>query len=171
MDTKALDKQYKFCNDLILLKNEIEKNFLVLGKGLLKIRDERLYSPAWDSFSDYCEELKMDETKASKLINIYTTFILQYEIPEDQILKAGGWTIANQIQAITKKLPHGKSESERLLGLAGVLTQKDFEKELSAAKNGIDEIECKHDYYEVHLRCCHRCSLREKIHEEEMGNV
>ena len=168
MNTKELDKQYKFCVDLIELKNNIEKNFLVLGKGLLKIRDERLYFPQWDSFEIYLEELKLDPTKAIKLINIYTTFVLQYEIPEEQILKAGGWTVANQIQAVTKRLKDGKEQSEKLLDLAGVLSQKDFEKELSTARNGLDELECIHDLYEVHLRCCRRCSLREKIYSEEM---
>jgi len=76
------DEQYQFCNNLIALKDEIEKNFLVLGKGLIAVRDERLYIPAWNSFPEYCEELKLSESKASKLISIYSKFVVAFDIPE-----------------------------------------------------------------------------------------
>lgn len=166
METKQLDRQYAFCNKIIDLKNDIEKNFLALGKGLMKIRDERLYNPAWDSFAEYLGELRWTEGTASKYINIYKTLVLEYGNSEQAVIDAGGWTVANRIEKVVKKLPNGKKESVRLLDLASILSPSDFEKEMNALVNGIDEIDCPHkNTYTIEI--CRDCGMRKQIIEEK----
>lgn len=159
------DQQLKFCNDLVQLKNEIENNFLILGKGLMQVRDERLYSGQWTSFGEYCEELKLSESKASKLINIYASFVLAFDIPEQKILKAGGWTVASKIATAVGE---SKELSEKYLDLAAVLSQADLDKELNAHKTGLDEIKCLHpSMIEYHFNFCPACKAKIKIYHNE----
>jgi N-glycosylase/DNA lyase len=158
------DKQYKFCTDLIALKDEIEKNFLILGKGLMSVRDARLYDPAWHSFAEYCEELKLSESKASKLISIYSNFVLAFEIPEKKILSAGGWTVASKIATA---VGDSKELSVKYLDLAAVLSQADLDKELNAHKTGTDEIVCLHpNLVELHFHYCDVCKMKRKIYSD-----
>lgn len=126
----------------------------------MKIRDERLFEPQWDTFGIYVSELKMSEPVASKLINIYKRFVLEYNILPEKLLKAGGWSVVAEVLPVVKT----KEEAVEWIDKMEVLTKEDIRKEILEKKTGITQQNCKHeDYYTI--KVCRVCGDKERIYE------
>lgn len=139
----------------------IEETFLELGKRLMKIRDEELYKPQWDSFHEYVGEVKMSESSASKLISIYEKFILKYQIDPERVLNAGGWSTVAEVLPMVKN----KDDAEHWLSLGETLSRKDLRSEIEEKKRGVQQHECKHrDTYDI--RICKDCGARIRLYED-----
>lgn len=153
-------QDHKYCEDTLKLKDVIENSFLMLGERLKKIKDEDMFKPQWDSWDEYLEEMKMSQATASKLINIYSKFVLEYGISTDILLESGGWS------TLAELLPYAKSKEDanELIHEAGILTRKDLRVKLNERKSGIAQEECLHEFYE--LRICRKCQLKEKIYDD-----
>lgn len=148
----------EYCENTIALKKDIEHSFLALGERLLKVRDEERFLPNYETFGDFCKELKMSVSAVSKIINIYHVFIFHYKMSPKLIADAGGWSnVAEILPAITSK-----KDAEIWLHKATTLTRNDLRKEVSAVRTGIDEYDCPHDNA-FELRICPDCKLREKV--------
>jgi hypothetical protein len=158
--TNEIEKR-NYCEETLSLKRDIEVSFLDLGERLQRIRDDQLYFPSWDTFEDFMMEMKMSAGTASKLINIYQRFVLEYKISTKAIAKAGGWSIVAECLSIVKS----KEEAVEWIEKASLMTQTDIRREIKEAKTGIPMSECKHDW--VSLRFCKCCGLRERTYEDE----
>lgn len=154
--SKVID--FTYCSDTIKLKNSLEVGFIELGKRLQKIRDEELYKPQFDCFDLFCEEMKMTESKASRLISVYQRLVVEYEIDPELISKAGGWS---DVYSITNKI-NNKEDAVEWLEKASQLTSTDLRKELSLAKVGGS---CEHNFKELHIKQCTACGLKEKVYD------
>lgn len=151
----------KYCNDTLQLKFTIESSFLSLGERLMKIRDERLFEPQWETFGTYVSELKMSEPSASKLINIYRRFVLEYNIEPQKLLNAGGWSVVAEILPVVKT----KAEAVEWIDKMEVLTKEDIRKEILEKKTGITQQNCPHkDTYEIIV--CRTCGERMRKYNE-----
>jgi len=148
----------EWCKKAVVLKQNLEKNFIVLGGLLLKIRDEELYKPDWEAFWEFCEgEMKMSESQASRLITAYKKLILEYGFTDEFVVEAGGWNEAYTVA----KLARDRNHALELLEKGKLMPPSDFRKELSLEKVG----EHKHDFFIVNQRQCRICGLREKIYD------
>lgn len=145
--------QTVFINETIELSKNIQVSFLELGKRLLKIRDEELYLGQYDSFPEFLEETKMSEGNASKLINIYQTFIEKYQIPEEKVLVAG-------VGKLGEVLKYAKDEdtSLRIVELAKVLPTKELKRTLKEESGEIPE-NCEHSEM-YSLTICKKCGIK-----------
>jgi hypothetical protein len=161
MTNLLIKKEY--CEETIRLKENIEMSFLELGERLMRIRDERLYENNWEAFEDFLMEVKISNGTASKLINIYQRFVLEYKIPLKKLASAGGWSV------VAECLPLIKSKDEALewLEKAGFMTQTDIRREMKEAKTGIMMKDCDHDWEYISFRTCSKCSLKERVYEKE----
>ena len=151
---------YDYCQQTLTLKANIEHSFLALGERLKKIRDQRLYEPSWTSFYEYCEEMKMNESTASRLIGIYEKFILEYHFEHQKLLEAGGWSVISECLPVIKS----KNDAEEWLHKAKTLSRGDLRKELKEKKTGITETGCRHDYYM--LRVCRKCGEKTRVYDD-----
>lgn len=160
MKDKELANNY--LNDTLSLKRLTEKNFLELGQRLMKIRDEQLFLATHSSFVEFLWDMKMTESTASKIINIYSHFILHLGIDQEHLLDAGGWTTVYQLKDLAKD----KDTAEEWLHKAAVLSPKDFKTTLEEARSGKKQEDCeKHEF--VTFRWCKHCHLKEKVYEDE----
>lgn len=151
-----------FCEATIEQKVNLEVAFLDFGRRLKKIRDERLYEGQWDSFGQYCLELKgTSETSASRLIGLYETLVVKYAIPLKQIAVAGGWSV------IAETLPMMTTKKEALHWLheATHSTRTDLRRTLKEVKTGKPMAKCAHRQYVVYRTCMDGCGLRERIED------
>lgn len=156
--SKTEIRNFAYCEDTKKLKEHLESSFLELGERLLIIRDGRLYEPQHTSFTEYVWELKMSEGTASKLINIFKRFVLEYGIDRQRLIDAGGWSNLAVVLPVIKS----KRDAEYWLERYEVNSRPDVEKEVKELRTGLSQAECKHlDYYE--LRICNDCGMREKI--------
>lgn len=146
--------------ECISLRHSLEVGFLKLGEYLKKIREEKLFEGKYESFEDFLLELRVSKATASKLEAVYEYFILKYRFPSKTIAQIG-WSSLYEIQ---RKLPKGikKKEVEQWIDKGKLLTRVDTTRELDTMNAG----EHEHDWYELRLRVCRVCHLREKIYDD-----
>lgn len=157
-----VDKQnLEYVEETKGLKEAIEGRFIELGKRLKRIRDERLFEPQYHSFDEWLPEMKMSQPTISKLINIYDRFVTEYGISEQQLLKAGGWTVIAEILPVSKT----KEDAKEWIEKAENLTRTDLRAEIKEHKTGKKEKkrkDCEHrKAYDQ--RVCPSCGLKVKL--------
>ncbi len=124
---------------------------------LMRVRDEELYLATHDSFVEFVWALKMTESSASKLINIYQLFVIKRGATEEELLEAGGWTTLYKIKDF--------DDYKKWIEKAKVLSPKDLDIEIKEAKTGIVQAECEHEFIDFHY--CTKCHAKEKIYPDE----
>src|SRR3990167_4559410 len=132
MDNLPTDN-LKYCNDALTLRESIENDFLVLAEHLHNIKEHHLYEPQWSSFVEFCFELRMSQGSIDRLIQVHKTFILQYNLPRQEITHAGVGNLFEVLSSI-----HTKKDAQKWLTKATTLTRQDLRKELTEHKTGID---------------------------------
>jgi hypothetical protein len=151
-----------YCEKTKGLCQNIERAFLELGQRLMKIRDEKLYLGQYDDFGLYCDDIKISESRVSKLINIYKLFVLQYTIPEEKLIEAGGWSNLAEI------LPYVKDQesAERLVDMVIQNPRSAVKNLLLEEKTGIEQMKCKHpETYEISI--CKVCGIKIKLLKDD----
>ena len=149
-----------FCNETLSFKNDIEVSFLELGARLQEIRDKALYADQWEDFASYLMEFKnLSEASASKLINIYQRFVIEYGVPRKLIGEAG-WTSLAETLPIVKNKKDAMDWVERAI----LLTRTDLRREIKEAKTGKLMAQCDHKKYYL-LKVCEDCGVKHKVHE------
>ena len=161
----TIQEKLKFCDYVIELKQETEKNFLKLGAMLKEIKQRELWKGRWEDFDHYTREgVRMTEKTAHSLIMIYERFILEYNIPPARIAEAGGWTY---IQTILPVVKDAATATEWLETAISAESREDLRKLVDQAKPGaVDAINCKHtNTRKVVLCICEDCKEKWQEHE------
>lgn len=91
------EQNHEFCKETMVFKQKLELHYLEFGKRLMEIRDGQLYRPYWTTFGDYLMEMKKNEAWASRIITVYETFVLKFQIPEKHLVAAGGWSMLYEV--------------------------------------------------------------------------
>lgn len=143
------------------LKQHGEALFIELGKRLHTIRERELFKPSWETFEDYCEEFKWKPSTASRLINIYSRFVLEYQIPPKRLAEAGGWTVLAEILPIVKN----KADAETWIDKTTTHSRADIRKDIQEARGTLPEDQnCKrHEWYMI--RICRKCGTKEQVYD------
>lgn len=154
-------KNHDFCEETIERMNQIETDYMSRAEDLHKIQTLSLYRPSWDSFEEFCMELKGIKYKSiMKLIGIYEKFILQFKFSPARIAKAGGWTNVAEVLPVVKN----KEDAKKWLDAAESKTREHLRQDLKEAKTGIDLTKCKHKAAYT-IRICPDCGLKERVYE------
>jgi len=166
-ETKIITEQvarrnYMFCEETIELKGSIENKFLELGKRLYDIREENKFMPNYETFEDFCMELKMSPATVSKLVNIYQKFVLTYCLDPQLVANAGGWSVVAEVLPMVTS----KTTAKKWLHLANVLSRNDLRKEIKEKTTGIIQYECKHEHTYL-IRICKDCGERQRVYEDD----
>lgn len=133
-------KPYDYCKDAISLKSQLEKSFMVLAEYLYNIKQSDLFKPHWSSWDEFYNELKISSNTANKLIQIHSTFIVDYKFTPEEVVTAGGWSVIQDILPLCTS----RTEAEKWLQNAQELTRDDLRKELKEVKTGVEQRHCKH---------------------------
>lgn len=145
-----------YCKDTMKLKTSIEVSFLELGKRLRVIRDERKFEPEWEAFDDYLMEMRITKGTASKLINIYERFVLEYKIPVPR-LAAVGWSPLSEILPVVRT----KKDAEHWIHVASENPLRELRDEIREKKTGVEQSKCEHKGGWITIRICKVCKLKE----------
>lgn len=152
-------KNLDYCTDALRLKKNIEMNFIILGEHLFKIREEKIYQGQWDSFLEFLDEMNLAESTANKIINIFKTFVIQYNIPKQTLVEAGGWT---KLYA-TLPMVNSKKDADYWIEQSKILTMSDLSKEVRERKTGVEMRKCNHkNSYTISI--CKDCGQRTQLH-------
>jgi len=154
-------RNYDFCIETIGLVRVIEENFLEVGARLSKIYKEELYKPGWDTWQDYLEDMRMSESKASRLSNIHARLEGEFEIPKTKLLAVGSWSDLSEVLPIAKD----KKEALQIIEKITPLDREGRRQFLRKKKTGIDPDNHEHDYYI--LKICKTGGERIRIYDDE----
>lgn len=157
----------KFCENVIKHKEDLEKNFLMLGAFLITIKAENKWQGRWEDFDHFCRDgLKIAEKTAYKLMLIYEKLIVEYKFSPARIAQAGGFTYLDTILPVIKD----KESAEHWLVVATESqSREDLRQLVREGKPGaVDSIDCKHPKGEtkiIQLKICNKCGDKWEIHE------
>lgn len=154
---------FTYCEETIRMKDELELSYLKLAERLHRIHLNRMYLPNFETFDDFLEEIKISKATASKMINIYLTFVVKYKIEDKKLALAGGWSV------VAETLPYITSKTAALDWLVKCkhLTRADLRKSLLEKKTGIDMRDCDHeDEEKITFYKCKRCGNTHREYDE-----
>lgn len=151
----------EYCKETMQLKVGIEITFIELGKRLRVIRDERKFEAGWETFDDYLIEMRMTKGTASKLINIYERFVLEYRMPV-KLLGAVGWSPLSEILPVVKT----KRDAVHWVRVATENPLRELRDEIREKRTGVDQTKCKHKDGWLVIRICKCCKLKEVVEEK-----
>jgi len=147
-----------YCEETIALVHNIEGAFIALGERLHRIRNERMWEGRWDSYEDYLSEINISPAKASKITSIYEKYVLEYNVPQDKLVKVGWSSLYSLLPAVKDK-----ESANEWVDKASVLRREDIEDEIRDIKLGAP---CPHKNTEIlKLEICKDCGKRWKIYE------
>ncbi len=150
-----------YCNDALTLKTSLEQGFLRLGEYLHTIKLKRLWESNWASWEEFSLEFKMSQNSITKLIQIYSTFVLDYRIEGDRVVEAGGWSVIAELLPVIES----KKDAEDWLTKAKELTREDLRKEITEKKTGVPMQQCKHkNTYTIVV--CRDCGVKMEDHKD-----
>lgn len=159
-----LEIQHKdYCDDTLEMEQGARLVYLILGERLRKIRENRMYEPAWSSWHEYCMEFKdLSTGSISKIIAVYERFILELGYKPLELAKAGGWT---KLYEISKRVTN-REDAAKWLDIAETCSRKDLNDYLIEDKVGVIMSECHHEDTYV-IRVCRECGNKEEVFENK----
>lgn len=127
------------------LRNTLEKHFLEFAGVLYKIREGREWEGRYGTFREFLQDLKVQESTASRLISVYRTYVVEHRLSRGKLVKAGWSNLYTAIPLLSQ----GKAED--VVERAALLRRQDLEEEVRG------EFECDH---EEKITICAKCHKR-----------
>lgn len=148
-----------YLKETMALRHTIEGAFLDLGHRLHRIREEQLYKDEYQNFDEFLLEAKISKATASKLIIVYQTFVLEYNIPVKRLAGVGYSSLYTIARHATTK-----DKAEELVERATELTRDDLQESMrddDTARPG-----CKHSDSRI-VEVCNDCGNRKRRYDLE----
>ena len=160
MNETIAKRNYEYCNETLRLRHKTESLFLSHGERLFRIQTDKMYEPNYESFNEFLQDFKIDQSVASRLVNIFKKFVVEYGFSFEELGKTN-WTKLAEILTVVKT----KKEAEIWLSKLEHLKRKDIRDEITEKRTGIKMEKCKHlDYYDV--RICKVCGIKVRKYEQ-----
>lgn len=143
----------KYVRDTLKLRDTIESAFIALGERFYRIREEALWQGIYESYAEFLTDMRVSEATASKLMQVYRTYIVEHKIAPVKLAKIGWSNLYIAIPLLQK------NSIESVIEKAASLRRADIEDEVRDEANP----NCQHDWEEVKLRVCNTCGRRERV--------
>lgn len=155
-------KAYEFCEKVVGLKENLEKGFIELAKGLYTIKEQRLYEGQYGTFDLYLDRARIGKSKAEQLIRMYEKFSLEYKIDDKLIVEAGGWSV------VVRLLPMAKTRDLALKALENASQLPTRQSVVKWVKEAVEDDfkACTHEDYYV-VKICRCCGERFKVDDSQ----
>jgi hypothetical protein len=133
------ESAYRYLEDTISIRNKLEEGFLLLADRLIRIQQEMLYYPTYDTFEDFIKELRISRSTAFKIMAVYRKYVLLGGIEPSLVAKAGWSNLCLAVGLITTQ-----DEAKELFDTLSVQTREDAVKTIIERKRGIPMSSCTH---------------------------
>lgn len=151
---------YQFCEETGKLAKGIKNGLMLLAQRLYRIKRQKLYKPTYEKFYQYCDEIELHESVASRLIGIYEKFVLDLQIPFEEI-EAVEYTKLYEIRKVadTKEIAMHWIEKVNSPNPEQRLSIRDLKAEIKKLQNlGDEDEQCPTNHGNTYLvRCCRDC--------------
>lgn len=154
------EKKYEFCEETAQLARGVKVGLMLLAERLYRIREQKLYKPTYEQFYLYCQEIEMHESVASRLISIFERFVLELQMPFEEIKKVE-YTKLYEIRKVadTKEIAQHWIDKVNSPDPSLRLSYRDLKAQIKAFQNlGSEEEKCPTDHSNTYLvRICREC--------------
>lgn len=157
--TQEITNRNQYLKETLLLRKRIESNFLELGERLSVIRSQRLYEGQFQTFAEFCFEVKISESTASRLIAVYQKYCVEYGMNRDK-LAAVSWSSLYQLLPVATD----KKAAEDAIAETKEWKREDISKFVKE-KTSPELAKCKHSNSYL-LRICNDCGERTRVYED-----
>lgn len=139
-------------------------NFITLGRVLRDLKEEERFKQAIGDIDTWQHFVKQPEVgltvgEANKLIDLYTTFVLELGYSEEQLSSIS----LKNLKVLMPVAKQGVQNLEELLEQARTLSDKDFKDALIETKESLEEVPRTYKY--VVMRVCNETKNMSKVHE------
>lgn len=148
-----MKEQAKYVRETLKLRDTIEGAFIALGERFYKIREESLWHGMYESYAEFLADMRVSEATASKLMQVYRTYIVEFKIAPSKLAKIGYSNLYMAIPLIEK---HGV---ESAIEKAASLRREDIQDEVREDAHG----DCAHDWENITIRACMTCGKKERL--------
>jgi len=153
------EKAHIIHQNIVETKKTISSSFLRLGYLFKTAHDQAVYrTMGYDNWEQYLStpEVSVSGSTASRLMNIYEVFVLEYKFPTSELEEIDISKLF-EILPIVKRLEL-KQDVEGWLDKARELGVRDLRIEKKSYYLGTDPKDCKHENTkEVHYWRCNNC--------------
>ncbi|MFA5453273.1 MAG: hypothetical protein WC248_06850 [Candidatus Methanomethylophilaceae archaeon] len=152
---------YNISQKVIQAKQDLTRNYLVLGGLLSEVRENELWAhDDYTSFEAYLADpdICMSISTASRMINTFEVFIKHYEIGVEEMQKID-YSKVTEILPVVKRKTMTRPEVINLLSEIRDMTVRDIRIHRKEV-DGIRADECEHDWVERKHWTCSRCGVR-----------
>lgn len=136
----------EFLRETAGLYRYIGTRYIELAARLSRIRGQHLWKNGYESFADYLDEAKITQGTASKLIQVYESFVLPGNFTPQQLEGAPYTSLYEAIPLLKEHKPH------EVVEMAKKLTREEIKSEVKDEKHP----DCKHEETIVICVKCHR---------------
>lgn len=163
---KTEQQQHEFLEETRNMSIKTSLANFILAERLYRIREEKLWQAGYESFDDYCMELKLHNAGTiSKLITVHKKFILEFGINPEKAAEVG-YTVLYKAH----KVIEDKDDAEEFVNNAIIWSGSDINREIAHRKTGNPIEDCKHENTYL-VRICKDCGERwqdgEHLHTED----
>lgn len=146
---------YDFCIEVAGEFKAILKSSFALMAKLYLVKTLKLYEGQWDSWENFLDENNLDTVTGNKFVRIYERFVVQFQIPIEELEKVGNWT---KLDAVMKYAQDPTKALEALKQAETLPTRSSLRKWLKEAVED-DFTPCSHpNCYTVSI--CKDCGER-----------
>ena len=154
-EKSVLASNESYLKETISLRHNIEGAFLELGERLNNIRSKAIWRGKYESYEEFLEDIKITPTIASRLVTVYTVYVLEHKVPIKK-LSAVGYSLLYTAIPLLKE-----GNALEVVAKASELSRRDLEDELRDEKHG----ECNHDGDMEDYKRCVTCGKFCRVYE------
>lgn len=145
-------------------------NFISLGKVLRDLKEGDRFKEAVGDIDTWQHFVKQPEVgltvgEANKLIDLYTTFVLELGYSEEQLASIS----LKNLKVLMPVAKQGVQNLDELLEQARTLSDKDFKDALIETSESLTEVPRTYKY--VVMRVCNETKNMSKVHGIESGRI
>lgn len=119
----------EFCLGIIEVEKGKRMDFLVSGRNLSVIQDEKLYKPRWKSFAEFCRNFPRSQAYVSSVMGIHRILVVRYGFSPERLSGIGMATLSCIVPNCRTR-----EDAEALVAEAEKLTREDLRTLLRSRK-------------------------------------
>lgn len=157
-------KPHELYTSLVAKTEVMNYNFISLGKTLRDLKEGDRFREAVGDIDTWQHFVKQPEIgltvgEANKLIDLYTTFVLELGYSEEQLSSIS----LKNLKVLLPLVKQGVQNLEELMDQARTLSDKDFKDALIETSESLVEVPRTYKY--VVMKVCNETKNMSKVHE------
>jgi DNA-binding cell septation regulator SpoVG len=159
---KTEQEALQYCEETRILKNRIELGWLEFAKRLIIIKANNLAESQYGGFDLFLDEIRIKKATVDHMMRVYQKLCLDFGIPEDLVIQAGGYTRLYEILPLCKTKELAMEAIEHTKSLP---SRESVKKHVQEAMTGQFQ-DCTHPESECfYVKVCKCCGAKMKALE------